>query len=109
MKVISVILLSLISFPALSQQSIDSLINSKTGRLTTYEPKVLTASISMGVNAAYRTNFSLPPGFNMNSTSGFAPLFGILDYGVNRYLSIAATFSYDNFNFNYAQAFQGYY
>ena len=74
----------------------------------TYELHSTMATACIGVFDAYRYNYSLPAGFIKDNTSGFAPILLKLEYGFGRHISLAATFNYDAFNYNFSQQYQGY-
>jgi len=72
-----------------------------------YERHSIIATASAGIADGFRNNYSLPPGFEKNNTSGFAPFFAKLEYGFYDRISIAATFGYDAFYYNYKQEYTG--
>ena len=73
-----------------------------------YELHTLMPTVCIGFIDGYRNNYSLPAGFVKNNTSGFAPLLFKLEYGFGRDISLAATMTYDAFNYNFSQQYQGY-
>ena len=72
-----------------------------------YERHSWTPTVSLGFVDGYRNNYSLPAGFYKNNTSGFAPIFLKLEYGLSAYWGIAATMNYDGFTYNFSQQYQG--
>ena len=73
----------------------------------TYVRHSLIPSVSLGFVDAYRNNYSLPAGFHKGNTSGFVPVYLKLEYGVGKHVGLAATLSYDAFNYNFGQQFDG--
>jgi len=73
-----------------------------------YELHTLMPTVCIGFIDGYRNSYSLPAGFVKNNTSGFAPLIFKLEYGFGHDISLAATMTYDAFNYNFAQQYQGY-
>ena len=65
------------------------------------------ATLAVGIIDDYRRNYTLPVGFEKNNFSGFAPLYGKLEYAVSSRVSVAATASYDAFYFNGYQLYYG--
>ena len=74
----------------------------------TYELHTTMATAAIGFIDGYRNSYSLPSGFQKNNTSGFAPILLKLEYAFGRDISLAATFGYDAFNYNFSQFYQGY-
>ena len=72
-----------------------------------YERYSIIPTVSIGFIDGYRNNYSLPSGFEKNNTSGFAPILVKLEYGVGKNISIAATFGYDAFIYNFSQEYEG--
>jgi hypothetical protein len=72
-----------------------------------YERYSTIATISAGFGDTYRQNYSLPEGYLKNNTSGFAPIYGKLEYGVSNHISLGATISYDQFSYNFRQSYTG--
>ena len=66
----------------------------------------VTASISVGFIDQYKRNYSLPAGFEKSNTSGFAPFYAKLEYGLGKRVTIAGTFSYDAFVYNFNQLYE---
>ena len=65
-------------------------------------------TVSVGVIDGYRRNFDIPDNFEKQSTSGFLPIYVKAEYAVTNSVSIAATFAYDNFNYNLYQVYSGF-
>jgi len=72
-----------------------------------YERHSIVATASIGFIDAYRNDYSLAPGFEKSNTSGFAPLYLKLEYGLTKDVSIAAVFGYDAFLYNFKQEYTG--
>ena len=72
-----------------------------------YERHAITATACVGFFDAYRYNYSVPSGFTKNNTSGFAPILVKLEYGFWKNVSVAATFSYDAFIYNFNEVYMG--
>jgi hypothetical protein len=63
------------------------------------------ATAGVGFIDHYRHNYDLPTGFEKSNTTGFAPIYAKLEYGLNNHVGVAAVFAYDNFVYNYNQLF----
>lgn len=72
-----------------------------------YKRNTTTLTLAVGFFDSYRTDYSLPVGFQKNNTSGFAPVSAKVEYGWRDHLSIAATFGYDAFVYNFKQQYTG--
>jgi len=103
MKKYFTVLFVLISIVSQGQQ--DTAV--KYTRHAPYERHELTVGIALGFIDAYRHSYSLPSGFEKGNTSGFAPIYAKVEYGVSRDVSIAALFGYDAFQYNYGQEYTG--
>ncbi len=66
------------------------------------------ATISVGFADYYRANITAPKGFSKNNVTGFAPVYGRLEYGVGQHISLAFTGSYDLYYVHYNQEFTSY-
>lgn len=75
---------------------------------TAYHPHTTVATLSLGFIDGFKTNYTLPVGYEHSSTSGFAPLLLKVEYGITKNLGIAASFGYDAVVYNYNQLYQGY-
>ncbi len=73
----------------------------------TYERHSITLGVSLGFIDAYRHTYPLGKGFEISNTSGFAPVFFKLDYGLSKTISLAASFGYDAFLYNVKQDYTG--
>lgn len=73
----------------------------------TYERHTALASVSVGGLDYYRGSYSLPSGHTKGNTSGYIPVYIKLEYCLYRRISLAATFSYDAFVYNYGQDYTG--
>ncbi len=67
------------------------------------------ATMSLGFIDYHRSFYKLPANFEKGNTSGYGSVYGRLEYGVSDKISIAATFSYDAFYYNFSQVYAGYY
>ncbi len=105
MKIYLSFLLSVLTLNAWCQQDTAA---RTPGIGATYKQHTTIATISAGFIDAYRSDFSLPKGFEKNNTSGYALFYGKLEYGVGNKISLAAAFSYDAFVYNYSQLYTGY-
>ncbi len=65
----------------------------------------IIGTISVGFIDYYRNNITMPAGFQKNNTSGFAPIYGRLEYGLSNTISLGALMSYDIFYDNFYQHF----
>jgi len=77
------------------------------GMHTPYERHSVIVSASLGFFDDYRQNYTLPTGFEKGNISGFTPFYAKLEYGLCKHISIAATFGYDAFVYNYKQDYTG--
>ncbi|MES2701802.1 MAG: hypothetical protein V4649_04140 [Bacteroidota bacterium] len=68
----------------------------------------IIATVAVGFIDNYRTSYSLPAGFEKSNTTGFAPVYGKLEYGLTPKITIAAIMSYDAFVYNYNQLYDGH-
>src|SRR5580658_7215481 len=78
-----------------------------SARHSVYERNSFMVTASLGIIDGYRYEYSLPPGFEKSNTSGFAPLFLKFEYGFYKHISVAVTFGYDAFQYNYEQEYSG--
>jgi hypothetical protein len=106
MKSFFVPLIMLLSFPANAQEN-TAAINKKV-KHDTYKTHSVLATVSFGAIDPYRQGYSLPAGFEKNSTTGFPPVYAKLEYGFWKHTSIAATFGYDAVVYNFNQLYQGF-
>ncbi len=72
-----------------------------------FEHNAVMAGVSLGFIDQYRTDFSLPAGFEKGTTSGFAPVFARLEYSFTDHFSLAGMFGYDAFVGNFKQVYEG--
>ncbi len=66
-----------------------------------YVKNATIATLSVGFADYYRKNYAVPTGFKMNNQTGFAPVFGRLEYGVGSNVTVGAMFCYDVFYSNF--------
>ncbi len=97
----------LVLFAYSLQAAPDTTAKSNTPLHPTYVSHGLTATAAIGFFDANRYNYTIPSGFIKNNTSGFAPILAKLEYGLNNNVSLAATFCYDAFNYNFSQRYIG--
>ena len=105
MKQCVTVLLILVSFNGWGQK--DSVAGNNYQRYTTYEHHSVMAAVSLGFIDDYRHNYSMPARFEKSNTSGFTPFYAKLEYGLYKHTSIAVTFNYDAFVYNYKQDYKG--
>jgi hypothetical protein len=105
MKTCFTLLLSLCAFTLFAQQ--DTATSKRLPSQEYYSKVSFIPTLSIGFVDAYRNNYSLPQGFVKNNTSGFAPLYLKVEYGLTRSVGIAATLCYDAFNYNFSQQYVG--
>ncbi len=105
MKVYFTLLFTLLSAAAWCQK--DSTVIDTAVRHATYERHSTMATISTGFVDAYRQNYTLPAGFEKGNTSGFDHINAKLEYGFYKNVSLAATFGYDAFVYNFKQDYTG--
>lgn len=67
------------------------------------------ATLSMGFLDFHRSYYRFPKNFEKGNTSGYGLIYGKLEYGVSDRISMAATFGYDAFYYNFSQLYPGYY
>ncbi len=103
MKLILSVLFTLVSANALCQLNPE--INNIPVKHATYEPQLVTATLAIGFIDYYQNNYTLPPPFVKSNTSGFAPVTALLEYCVSRHISVAGSFGYDAFTYNFQQAY----
>ena len=72
---------------------------------TAFAKRITLATLSVGLVDYYRQNITLPAGFQQNNTTGFAPVFGSLEYGLSNTISIGALASYDVIYSNFYQLY----
>ena len=106
MKIFYCFLFVLLSVNAPAQT--DSLHNMHAAGRHLYVRHSAMVTISAGFIDLYRQDFTLPKGFDKSNTSGYGLVYGRLEYGVSRKVSLAAAFSYDAFTYNYNQLYTGY-
>jgi len=105
MKIYLVTVISLLSFVASAQK--DS-INLRILKHEVFNAKAVAATISFGIIDQNRQTYTLPPGFEKSNTTGFAPVYFKLEKGITKHISLAASFGYDGFIYNFSQVYQGY-
>jgi hypothetical protein len=67
-----------------------------------------TGTIAVGFIDQYRKSYSMPVNFEKQNTSGFSPVYVKAEYGISNNISIAATFTWDDFNYNFNQLYNGF-
>jgi len=107
MKNFLTILLPFLSIAAWSQQ--DSALGS-VGRShnPAYQQHTTIATLSLGFVDPYRKDFPMPKGFEYNNTSGYAMVYGKVEYGAGKNVSIGDNALNDAFVYNYSQIYSGY-
>ena len=103
MRLIPVAVLALLSTNSIGQVNYE--INNIPVKHVAYEPNVVTATLAAGFIDDYRKNYTLPPPFVKNNTTGFAALTALLEYSISRHISVAGSFGYDAFTYNFQQAY----
>jgi hypothetical protein len=73
----------------------------------TYKRHSIIATVSTGFIDPFRT-YTVPAGFEKDNTSGYTLLYGKLEYGFTKHISLAATVKYDAFYYNFTQLYKGY-
>ena len=68
---------------------------------------VVLATLAIGFGDVYRKNYSMPTGFQLENTSGFAPIYGALEYGLSKHVGIEAVLCYDAFYANISRLYTG--
>ena len=63
------------------------------------------ATIAVGFADYYRSSYAFPKGFDKNNFTGFAPVYGKVEYGISKHVGLAAILSYDVVYANYYQLF----
>ena len=107
----SILLLSLLlTFGVANAQTITAAPEvKKTKPADTLLPSFLhhsvIATLAVGFIDGHRTDFSVPVGFEKNNTSGFAPVFGKVEYGISNSVSLGLTLGYDGYFGNYYQLY----
>lgn len=90
-------------------QSIEQPIKKQTEtKIQGFVKKTTIASLSVGFMDEYRSKYVVPSGFNLSNTTGFAPVYGTLEYGISDHVSIGANFYYDAFYSNFYKLYQAY-
>jgi hypothetical protein len=97
--------LVIVSFPAWAQSDSTATGGAKT---QPYMPHTTVVTLSFGFIDQYRLSYSLPGGFEKNNFTGFPALYGKIEYGIGKKVSLAASLSYDGFRYNYFQLYTGY-
>ena len=71
------------------------------------QPHPVIATISLGFTDYYKNDYSLPSGYYKNNTSGYTLVNTKLEYFLGPQISLAATFGYDAFIYNFSQIYSG--
>ncbi len=106
MKKCLALFLSMVSLQAIATP-VDTAYHPIPIRHLPFERHETIGTLSLGFIDYYRNNISLPAGFEKGTTSGFAPVYAKLEYGISRHISIGGTFGYDNFVEHYQQQYTG--
>lgn len=85
----------------------DSSANNSFRGHNAYERYTTIATLSVGFIDGYRNNYTLPAGFYKGNSSGAAPFYGKLEYGVYEHISIGLLLGYDAFLYNFKQEYTG--
>jgi hypothetical protein len=103
MRFVSILLL-FISTAAWSQYAAP-----KSGRKgSAYQPGTYVATLGIGFANSYRSDYSVPVSFEKGNTTGFAPLFAKLEYGLTPHFSMAIAGAYNVLYFNSFHLYPGY-
>lgn len=105
MKKYLALLLTFLSFAAAAHP--DSTAANGSMKHTTYEKNTITLTAALGIVDGYRHYYTLPPAFEKNNTTGFAPFYARLEYGLTNHISFGGTFTYDAFVCNFNQVYKG--
>ncbi len=106
MKRVLVLLLATSSLQAIAAP-VDTAYHPIPIRHLPFERHETIGTVSLGFIDYYRNNISLPAGYANATTTGFAPIYAKLEYGISRHISIGGTFGYDNFVEHYEQQYTG--
>ncbi len=71
-----------------------------------YVRRATIATLAVGFADYYRSNYTVPSGFKLNNKTGFAPVFGRLEYGITDHVTVGAMFCYDVFYSNFYRIYQ---
>jgi len=106
MRLYFALLLSLITLHAQGQ---DTAVHKTSMYLQhpVYLRNTYTATIAVGFIDYYRHDYTLPAAFKKGNTSGFSPFYAKIEYGIGDRVSLAATFGYDAFVYNFSQVTPG--
>jgi hypothetical protein len=101
MKIYLAAFLVLLCFSSRAQQDTGSVPQ------PTYKRHTILATVSLGFVDPYR-QYTVPAGFEKNNSSGYALVYGKLEYGFTSHISLAATFVYDALYLNNSQLYTGF-
>lgn len=73
-----------------------------------YQPHTYVATLGIGFVNSYRTDYSVPATFERGNTTGFAPIFGKIEYGLTPHFSMAVAGAYNVLYFNSFHLYPGY-
>jgi hypothetical protein len=73
-----------------------------------YQRHSTQVSLSLGFFDGYRNDLAFPAGFEKNNTSGYTNISVKVDYGISKNFSLAASFGYDAFVYNFNQLYTGH-
>ncbi len=91
--------LLLLSYAAQSQQS-TTVQKEEEPEDNAFKIHSWVPTVSIGFINGYRTRYTVPPGFDKGSTTGFAPIYARLEYGVSDRVSIAFNTAFNTIYFN---------
>ena len=96
------------SFTAAAQSSVPAKATD-TGivaiHAASYEKHNTIISFGIGFIDQYKSNYTLPGGFNNGKSSGFDPIYLKVEYGLSQHIGLAANFMYDGFYETYSQLY----
>ncbi len=107
----SQLILSLLLFCGVTQAQTNTAttITKKPKVVDTLQPSFIRhsviATLAVGFADGHRNDFSVPSGFEKNNTSGFAPVYGKLEYGISNNMSVGVLLGYDGYMGNYYQLY----
>jgi len=106
MKKYAAILLSFLSTLAWSQDSLKRTSMAMTS--PAYQPGTYIATVCIGFVNGYKTDYAVPNTFERGNTTGFAPVYARLEYGLTDHFSAGVTASYNTLYFNSFHLHPGY-
>ncbi len=82
---------------------------SRTFTHAVFERHSTQVSLSLGFIDGYRNELKMPRGFEKTNTTGYCNAILKVDYGLTKNISLAASFGYDRFVYNFAKLDTGAY